>query len=417
MPKVLFFTTYSNYAKTFCPIITKLQNNSYNQKEKLKVKVICTDGITENGIGAIYEYKKIKFTQLLDYPTKNLKTIFKVESPDVVILNNDVELLAHLTIQISKSLGFKTIIIEDGFPGPRMRKNSIKNTYKRTLNNLNTRFKEFQYFLNSLYLLNFVKLYCKRTIGHAPAGSKGSDYLAVQSSFSKMIYKNKIQSNSKIKITGQPRFEYDHPLLYKEKIKNVSKYEREDLLNKFVTDNNKMILIISQPLVKGGFINSEENKELFVKPIEELLKGTNYKIVIKLHPREHFNVDYKILKQKNSDRVMILKNYPLDILLSRSFIVIGTASTVLFEASFYNTLPLLFGHYIYSPLNFFVYSQVFKIKTINSIHEIGELISELENEEIYNKYLKENKKKSIAAIGEINGRASDNVINLILSII
>jgi CDP-glycerol glycerophosphotransferase (TagB/SpsB family) len=141
----------------------------------------------------------------------------------------------------------------------------------------------------------------------------------------------------KIEITGSPKFDSLYLINNNKSIKK---------------DNNKIILVITQPLVENGMWTSDQ-RAVFIKSILESTKNiNNVDLILKLHHHENKKDYEKILKNLYKN-VKIYDNYPLHELIHSSDIAITLYSTAGLEAMilkkpliilnlFKNNLPTVF---------------------------------------------------------------------------
>lgn len=115
-----------------------------------------------------------------------------------------------------------------------------------------------------------------------------------------------------------------------------------------ISESEFTILIISQPNVRGKFINFTES--LINKFQKEKI---SFKIIFKLHPKELLTPEKEFEKLNKFKNVTIINNFNHDIYyyLANSNIVIGSFSTVLFQATSFNNQI-----YIYNDDDYNIYT-------------------------------------------------------------
>ena len=139
----------------------------------------------------------------------------------------------------------------------------------------------------------------------------------------KQFFLNKIDQNTKIIVTGRPRYEF----LYKKDVKKLDEVKDmfDNRIYKFSPDKITILLTTSP--------YDDKSNELVIETLIKALKELNLinNLIIKLHPREN-GVLHRQIMRKHKVEPIIVQNYEIFEVIKSSDILVSMSSTTILEA-------------------------------------------------------------------------------------
>lgn len=270
------------------------------------------------------------FEPVLRYKLKrNVRKIFKIFEPKLILQPNDMRIYNDIIVKVAKEHNVITLALQWAITLPE--KVYFENRQKK-LNQL--------YLNKSIYKIIIIKFINKiLKIIHYPLnhffrvnsnhklslGQGDSDYIGVINNYTKNLLITQGVSKDKIRVLGS--FHYDDALNIKREFKKPIKKSDDGGKSKV------QILFISQPFYKKDitFLSLEKQlkyiKDLIVN-LDNFFENLNkkYILLIKLHPVENIKDYEDLLKHKNIKLISIADNNEL--ILSSDF-CISQYSTVM----------------------------------------------------------------------------------------
>ena len=148
-------------------------------------------------------------------------------------------------------------------------------------------------------------------------------YIAASGERIKQFFSNKIDQNTKIIVTGRPRYEF----LYEKDVKKLD--EVKDMFDnrRYNFSPDKItILLTTSPY-------DSKSNELVIETVIKALKELNLikNLIIKLHPREN-GVLHRQIMRKHKVEPIIVQNYEIFEVIKSSDILLSMSSTTILEA-------------------------------------------------------------------------------------
>ena len=253
--------------------------------------------------------------------------------PDAVVLAIDNDPIAQLFIKISKQMGIKTILIQEGLIRPH--EYTMRKTY----------LSDYGY-----RLLRYLGIYLKYTI----YGTSECDKILASGKRAADILKKRGIRENKIEIVGQPK--------YDDYIKKSKSYTPG-------TQKNKIILFAAGTKI----VKDEENKH-FLKKLLQTIKVLDAYLIIKMHPRTPETPEdiYKIINEEDTSFFKIVKQGDDTFeILKGIYALITVSSTMIIEALMMNkegiAIDYLAGE---QKLDYNEYDAVYSIESRDQIYDV-----------------------------------------------
>ncbi|HEC39588.1 hypothetical protein LCGC14_0577270 [marine sediment metagenome] len=148
-------------------------------------------------------------------------------------------------------------------------------------------------------------------------------YITASGERIKQFFLNKIDQNTKIIVTGRPRYEF----LYEKGVKKLDEVKDmfDNRIYKFSPDKITILLTTSP--------YDDKSNELVIETVIIALKELNLinNLIIKLHPREN-GVLHRQIMRKHKVEPIIVQNYEIFELIKSSDIFVSMGSTTILEA-------------------------------------------------------------------------------------
>lgn len=277
-----------------------------------------SDLIDEVGEDIAYKILKI-FDRRTMFPAKTMMRILDQERPDVVITTT-MNRFEAATLYAAGKLGIATVKVEDligriykTFPDKIQvdTEEEKKRLIKNGISEKNIILKEE---INNPLVMDFYeKIYSIQNKMRPTAFAVLCEYAKNE------IMKRGVPENQ-IYITGQPAFD-KHPWY----LINTSK---EDVCKKLGIDaNKKLVSFMSQPNVER-----EEVFKAFVDAIN-FSEVEDVYFIVKLHPNEDGKIQKLLLKEKDIDNVILVKDIDARELIAVSEVIMTVSSTTGLEAA------------------------------------------------------------------------------------
>jgi len=148
-------------------------------------------------------------------------------------------------------------------------------------------------------------------------------YISASGEKFKQFFSNMIDQNTKIIVTGRPRYEF----LYEKDVKKLDEVKDmfDNRIYKFSPDK-LTILLTTSPY-------DDKSNEIVIEMVINALKELNLisNLIIKLHPRED-GVLHRQIMQKHKVEPLIVRDYEIFELINSSDIFVSMSSTTILEA-------------------------------------------------------------------------------------
>jgi len=187
------------------------------------------------------------------------------------------------------------------------------------------------------------------------------------------------------------------------------KYNRKKTLSSLGLKDETTILFASQPL-------AENSMTTLVEQVGKALDGTDYQLIVKLHPMENsFDIHKKIFKKYNIKKISYIKDKPILEVLNAVDLVISPYSTVLTEGAALKK-PFIILELFNSDYSALMGSD--KILVAKNAGELKNYVESIFNDLTFKKrYLKEMDKIVKNQFGTIDGKAAIRIVSKIKSLI
>lgn len=152
-----------------------------------------------------------------------------------------------------------------------------------------------------------------------------ADKLAIYGNYMKEMLVKKGVLESRLVITGDPRYDYISCC--------QNGFKKEEVYQQLNIDIQKKIIVFASQL--HGF-KYEENKKLFCGLSRAMLSLPTVQLVVKLHPFDFPEIVNKITSEVDTNNIIIIKDIDLHKLLNTCEILMTVCSTVALEAMILN---------------------------------------------------------------------------------
>jgi len=355
----------------------------------------------------IIEIEKKRLSYLENILDKNeiyfVKEVIKHFNPDVIVVTLDTGIQATF-IKIARMMKIPTLNIQIGLTAERKDRFPILRLLKWN-NYLLWRF---------LSLLSNLSFITKLTtfIGwrtRAPAwGLGGAEMYAVMGARYKRLLASRGVAPHQIKITGYPLLDevYHKPKMIK----------REVMRQLGLKENTPVVLFLSQSFVEHGYWTIDEQIK-FIESVIRAVRLLNYMLIIKLHPGESIENYDSVIRKESSERVVFVKNFDLNRLISISDVVVTVSSTAGLWALAHGR-PLVIITSFKERLGYMGCSPLEEMAiTVHDLKDLPQVLKSLtgSNEQKL-KRSQELEKKIREHVYRIDGKASRRIAKLIISL-
>jgi len=345
MSKALFIPLNSNHALIFERILKYIE---------IDYKILCHDKISEIehnhtestlkkfGIPYIHFPKQITrspsdtiFLKITNFfkMKHTIKELLNHLSPKVVIFAIDNDPIAKIFISLSKIMGIKSVLIQEGLIRP----------YEYTMRE--THFSDYFY-----HLLRFLGIHLKYTT----YGTSGCDNILANGNRASEIFQKRGVLETKIEIVGQPK--------YDDYIRKLESYTPH-------TDGKKTVLFAAG----SNIVKDHENIE-FLKILIQAIRKLDAYLIIKMHPRTPETPDniYNIINEKDNSFFEVIKQSDDTFeILKDIYALITVSSTMIIEALMMSKEGIVVDYLAgEQKLDYNKYDAVYSIESRDQIYDV-----------------------------------------------
>jgi hypothetical protein len=235
--------------------------------------------------------------------------------PSVLVLGNDFGTLEQSLLRVTRSLGVRSLVVQDGVIGPAQPK-ALRGRHGSG---------------GPLFALKWLlKVFLQRAllgISSSRFGHGGTDLVAVTGQYVKDFLIAQGRRAEEVLVVGQPRFD-----ALERRTSRVARPACARQLN--LPEDRKVVLFITQAFSTYGYLSEEEEEATVEKILDGLVAlGPDVCRVLKLHPQERPDRYAPLLTRRGwNDKVIVTKDVDLPSLLRCSDLVVTVNSTVALEA-------------------------------------------------------------------------------------
>lgn len=268
---------------------------------------------------------------------KKVKEILEKENPNVLVTSNDNSFIERLFISKANSMCIPTLLVQDGILSNWIDdvdfQMDILNTIKfycylpiRAIRFIFKRNNHFKYANSWGYKIEagLLQLRYEKPGENFNYGAGETTKIAVFGDYTKKLLISEGVDPERVVVTGSPKFD---DLFYCR-----SDNYKANLLNEFNIKNKKIVLLFTQYFVEKGKWTPKQRIYFITQIYRALEKLEDVQLIIKIHPKEDEKVYKTILDDAKISDVIIVKNYPINILLTACDMTLGIYSTTLLEA-------------------------------------------------------------------------------------
>lgn len=323
--KVLFVVSSTAQAEMFKPIAEKLSD--------WDTIAINTD--------RFYKRAEIEKTlQRLSFPYKTIaglsmnkvKRVFAEESPDVIVVGHDRNLMDRLFVGCANSKGIPTLLIQDGVLAASRDKIRETGSITNSLKYLGSLpFKAFNFIMNRDYSWHGkieIALFELRYSTRGKVGVYGHGECSKMALFGDAVKEMFILEGidpKRILVTGNPKFDK----VYYSKDSNC----KQKVCKKWhIPPDKEIILLLTQYMVEAKIWSPEQRRKFVLAIVSATAALPNTQLIIKLHPPTESEEDYQEIVRDLTSQPIICKYASLPELLNACDLAITVSSTAALEA-------------------------------------------------------------------------------------